>query len=44
MDLMSYQSIVSKVGHLKDLFIPVSRSGERGIEFDMENVASYSNV
>jgi DNA-binding ferritin-like protein (Dps family) len=35
MDLMSYQSIVSKVGHMKDLFFPVGRSGEKGIDFDI---------
>lgn len=35
MDLMNYNSMVSKVGAAKDVFMPVGRSGERGIEFDI---------
>lgn len=34
MDLLNYNSIVSKVGAYKDVYMPVGRSGERGIEFD----------
>lgn len=35
MDLLNYNSIVSKIGAYKEVFIPVGRSGERGIEFDI---------
>jgi hypothetical protein len=35
MDLMNYNSMISKVGAAKDVFMPVGRSGERGIEFDV---------
>lgn len=34
MDLLNYNSIISKIGSYKEIFIPVGRSGERGIEFD----------
>lgn len=34
MDLLNYNSIISKIGAYKELFIPVGRSGERGIDFD----------
>lgn len=34
MDLLNYNSIISKIGANKELFMPVGRSGERGIEFD----------
>ena len=34
MDLLNYNSIISKIGAYKELFMPVGRSGERGIEFD----------
>lgn len=34
MDLLNYNSIISKVGNFKDVFMPVGRSGDRGIEFD----------
>lgn len=35
MDLLNYNSIISKIGQNKELFIPTGRSGERGIEFDI---------
>ena len=35
MDLLNYNSIISKIGQYKELFIPVGRSGDRGIEFDV---------
>jgi hypothetical protein len=35
MDLMNYNSMISKVGAARDVFMPVGRSGERGIEFDV---------
>jgi len=35
MDLLNYNSIISKIGANKELFIPTGRSGERGIEFDI---------
>jgi len=35
MDLLNYNSIISKIGAYKEIFIPVGRSGERGIEFDI---------
>lgn len=34
MDLLNYNSIISKIGAYKDIFIPVGRSGDRGIDFD----------
>lgn len=34
MDLLNYNSIISKIGAYKDVYMPVGRSGERGIEFD----------
>lgn len=34
-DLMNYKTMVSKVGKGKDIFIPIGKSGERGIEFDV---------
>lgn len=33
-DLMSYSSMLTKIGKGKSLFIPVGESGDRGIEFD----------
>lgn len=35
MDLLNYNSIISKIGSYKEIFIPVGRSGERGIDFDI---------
>jgi hypothetical protein len=35
MDLMNYNSMVSKIGASKDVFMPIGRSGEKGIEFDI---------
>ena len=35
MDLLNYNSMISKVGHAKDIFMPIGRSGEKGIEFDI---------
>lgn len=35
MDLMNYGNILSKVGHAKDIFMPVGRSGEKAIDFDI---------
>lgn len=35
MDLLNYNSIISKIGQYKELFIPVGRNNERGIEFDI---------
>lgn len=35
MDLLNYNSIISKIGAYKDVYMPVGRSGERGIEFDV---------
>lgn len=35
MDLLNYNSIISKIGQNKELFIPAGRNGERGIEFDI---------
>lgn len=35
MDLMNYNSLVSKIGANKDIFMPIGRSGDRGIEFDV---------
>ncbi len=34
-DLLNYNSLVSKVGKLKDIFMPVGQSDQRGIEFDI---------
>ena len=34
MDLLNYNSIISKIGAFKEIFIPVGRSGEHGIDFD----------
>lgn len=34
-DLLSYNSITSKVGAGREIFMPVGKSGERGIEFDI---------
>lgn len=34
MDLLNYNSIISKIGAYKEIFIPIGRSGERGIDFD----------
>jgi len=35
MDLLNYNSIISKIGAYKELFIPMGRNGDRGIEFDI---------
>jgi len=35
MDLLNYNSMISKIGHAKDIFMPIGRSGERGIDFDI---------
>lgn len=35
MDLMNCNSMVTKLGGAKDIFMPVGASGERGIEFDV---------
>lgn len=35
LDLMNYNSMASKIGNNKEIFMPVGRSGERGIEFDI---------
>lgn len=35
MDLLNYNSMVSKIGHSKDIFMPIGRSGEKGIDFDI---------
>lgn len=34
-DLLNYNSMVSKIGANKEIFMPVGRSGEHGIEFDV---------
>lgn len=34
-DLMQSNSLISKVGALKDIYMPVGKSGEKGIEFDI---------
>lgn len=34
-DLMNYNSMVTKIGANKDIFMPVGRSGERAIDFDI---------
>lgn len=34
-DLLNYNSMVSKIGQHKDVFMPVGPSGEKGIEFDI---------
>ena len=34
-DLMNYNSMVTKLGANKDIFMPVGRSGERAIDFDI---------
>jgi hypothetical protein len=35
MDLMNYNSMVTKVGKNKEIFMPIGRSGEKGIDFDV---------
>lgn len=35
MDLLNYNSIISRIGKNKELFIPTGRSGEKGIDFDI---------
>lgn len=35
MDLLSYPSMLNKIGQAKDIFMPVGRSGEKGIDFDI---------
>jgi hypothetical protein len=35
MDLLNYNSMVSKIGAAKDIFMPVGRSGEQSIKFDV---------
>lgn len=34
-DLLNYRSMTTKIGASKEMFIPLGRSGERGIEFDI---------
>lgn len=34
-DLLNYNSMISKIGQNRDIFMPVGRSGDRGIEFDI---------
>lgn len=34
-DLLNYNTMTSKIGAGKDVFMPIGRSGERGIEFDI---------
>lgn len=34
-DLMNYNSMVTKLGANKDIFMPIGRSGERAIDFDI---------
>lgn len=34
-DLLNYNSIVSKIGQYKEIFMPVGRSGDKGIDFDI---------
>lgn len=34
-DLLSYSSIVSRVGQAKEIFAPIGKNGERGIDFDI---------
>jgi len=35
MDLLNYNTMVSKIGHAKGIFVPVGRTGDKGIEFDV---------
>jgi hypothetical protein len=35
MDLLNYNSMISKIGQMREIFMPMGRSGERGIEFDV---------
>jgi hypothetical protein len=35
MDLLNYNSMISKIGANKEIFMPVGRSGEHGIDFDI---------
>jgi len=35
MDLLNYNSMISKIGQGKSIFMPIGRSGERGIDFDV---------
>jgi hypothetical protein len=35
MDLLNYNSMISKIGQAKDIFMPIGRSGEKGIDFDI---------
>lgn len=35
MDLLNYNSMISKIGQAKEIFMPVGKSGERGVEFDI---------
>lgn len=34
MDLLNYNSIISKIGQYKEIFMPLGRSGDRALEFD----------
>lgn len=46
-DLMSYPTMLTKVGKGKTMFIPVGPTGERGIEFDTiagQNVSLYTDL
>lgn len=47
MDMMNYNSMVSKIGQAKDVYIPIGRSGDRGIDFDIlqgQNVELHSEL
>lgn len=35
LELLNYNSMISKVGQSKEIFMPVGRSGERSIDFDI---------
>lgn len=35
MDLLNYNSMMGKLGHAKDLFIPIGQGGEQSIKFDI---------
>jgi hypothetical protein len=35
MDLLNYNSMLGKIGQGKEVFMPVGKSGDRGIEFDI---------
>ena len=35
LELMNYNSMISKIGQNREIFMPVGQSGERGIDFDI---------